>query len=113
MSEKSVNPSRRRFFGQLAAAGMGVAVVLITTEKASAQTPELSESDPTGAALGYKADTSKVDAAKYPNHKPDQMCSDCNLVQGNAADELRPCAIFPGKAVRNKGWCAAFVPKPA
>ncbi len=114
MSEQSMNPSRRRFFGQLAAAGVGVAVVLITTEKASAQTlPELSEGDPTAAALGYKADSSKVDAAKYPNHRPEQICAGCNLAQGKAADELLPCAIFPGKSVRNKGWCAAFVPKPA
>lgn len=115
MSAQTINSSRRRFFGQLAVASVGVAVVLVTTEQASAQAalPELSESDPTGAALGYRADSSKVDAAKYPNHKPDQMCSGCNLVQGNGADDLRPCAIFPGKSVRNKGWCAAFVPKPA
>ncbi|MBL8242552.1 MAG: high-potential iron-sulfur protein, partial [Rhodanobacteraceae bacterium] len=38
-------------------------------------------------------------------------CANCNLVQGNDGDALRPCSIFPGKGVNAKGWCAAYVPK--
>lgn len=68
------------------------------------------ENDPAAAALGYKADTSAVDAAKFPQHKPEQMCSNCQLFQGGEADS-GGCAIFPGKLVAGKGWCSAWVLK--
>lgn len=113
MSQQNFDASRRRFFGQVAVAGVGVAAGLSMMEQGFAQTlPELDEADPTAAALGYKKDSAVVDAAKYPNHKPDQACAKCNLVQGKDGDALRPCSIFPGKAVSAKGWCAAYVPKP-
>ncbi len=112
MSQQNFDATRRRFFGQVAAAG-GVVVGASLANSAFAQgaLPELGEAEPTAAALGYKADTSKVDGAKYPNHKPEQNCANCNLVQGKDGDALRPCAIFPGKSVTAKGWCAAYVPK--
>ena len=115
MSNQTFDATRRRFFGQVAVAGVGVAAGVALTGTAFAQgaMPELGEAEPTAAALGYKADTSKVDAAKYPNHKPEQACANCNLVQGKDGDALRPCAIFPGKSVNAKGWCAAYVPKKA
>jgi hypothetical protein len=111
MSEQSFDASRRRFFAQVAV--VGAATVLTTAPQAARAQglPELGEAEPTAAALGYKADTTKVDNAKYPNHKPEQNCANCNLVQGNAGDALRPCAIFPGKSVRATGWCAAWVAK--
>lgn len=112
MSAQNFDASRRRFFGQVAVAGVGVAAGMAVVNQAQAQTlPELGEAEPTAAALGYHKDTTKVDAAKYPNHKPEQMCSKCNLVQGKDGEALRPCSIFPGKAVSANGWCAAFVPK--
>lgn len=114
MSNQNFDVTRRRFFGQVAVAGVGVAAGVALTGTVFAQDaalPALGEAEPTAAALGYKADTTKVDAAKYPNHKPDQACHNCNLVQGKDGDELRPCAIFPGKSVHAQGWCAAYVPK--
>lgn len=112
MSQNRIDVSRRRFFGQVAVTGLGVAAGLTLTDRVLAQdVPELTEDDPTGAALGYKKDTATVDAAKYPNHKPDQNCANCNLILGKDGDELRPCAIFPGKTVRANGWCAAWVLK--
>lgn len=115
MSTQQFDATRRRFFGQVAVVGAGVAAGLAGAQQALAQgaLPELAEADPTAAALGYKADTSKVDAAKYPNHKPEQNCANCNLVQGKDGEAVRPCAIFPGKGVNAKGWCAAYVPKKA
>src|SRR5262245_33314317 len=107
MSTQDFDVSRRRFFGRIALAGVGA--IAAQAGQAQGGMPELPETDPTAAALGYKADTSKVDGAKYPNHKPDQTCAGCNLVQGKDGDQLRPCAIFPGKSVRANGWCAAFV----
>ena len=105
MSEQNFDATRRRFFGQVAVVGVGVAAGLTAAQQVYAQgaLPELAETEPTAAALGYKADTTKVDAAKYPNN--------CNLVQGKDGDALRPCSIFPGKGVNAKGWCAAYVPK--
>ena len=106
--------SRRRFLvasGAALAAPMGLA--LVSARVQAAELPHLDEADPTASALGYKHDASKVDAAKYPAHKPTQVCSGCSLVQGAAADAWRPCGIFPGKAVNAKGWCAAFAAKPA
>jgi len=106
MSTQAFRTERRQFFGQLALSG--VAIVLAPSAFAQAGA-ELKETDPTAAALGYKADSSLVDVARYPNHKPAQLCSNCNLIQGKVSDDLRPCAIFPGKTVRAKGWCAAYV----
>lgn len=109
---QNFDASRRRFFGQVAVTGVGLAVGVSVLNRADAQSlPELAETEPTAAALGYKADTTKVDAAKYPNHKPDQMCKNCNLVQGKDGEVLRPCSIFPGKGVHENGWCAAYVKK--
>lgn len=102
------NQTRRDFIAKVVVLG----AALGAAGSATAQTlPELSESDATASALGYKADTTKVDKAKYPNHKDEQVCSNCNLVQGKDGDALRPCAIFPGKSVAANGWCAAYVPK--
>lgn len=110
----SMQLSRRHFLMSSGAAllvPMGLALVAKRVE--AAELPHLDEADPTAAALGYKADTTKVDATKYPNHKPAQVCMGCSLVQGTDADAWRPCGIFPGKAVASKGWCAAFAAKPA
>lgn len=76
----------------------------------AADLPHLSPDDPTAQALGYNEDSSKVDAAKYPNHKPDMACANCNFFQGGSA-EFGPCQLFPGKAVNAKGWCAGYVKK--
>jgi High potential iron-sulfur protein len=104
----------RRYF--LAASGAALiaplGLALVSTRVQAAELPHLDEADATAAALGYKHDTAKVDAAKYPSHKPAQVCAGCSLVQGAATDAWRPCGIFPGKAVNAKGWCAAFAAKP-
>lgn len=73
--------------------------------------PNLELDNPTAKALGYVEDATKVDAAKYPNHKPGQMCAGCSLMQGDAKNARNPCAIFPGKSVASKGWCASFAKK--
>jgi hypothetical protein len=74
---------------------------------------QIDESDPQASALGYKADTTKVDAKKYPNHKNDQTCSNCQLYQGKPTDATAGCTLFAGKKVAGKGWCSAWVKKAA
>jgi hypothetical protein len=68
----------------------------------------VAESDPQAAALGYKADSTKVDAAKYPKHAATQLCSNCVLFQGKPADAAGGCPLFAGKEVAGKGWCSAY-----
>ncbi len=105
--------SRRRFL-----IGSGVAVLLpmglslVSARVQAAELPHLDEADATAAALGYLHDTNKVNAAKYPAHKPSQVCASCSLVQGADGETWRPCGIFPGKSVNAKGWCAAYAAKP-
>jgi hypothetical protein len=74
--------------------------------------PQLAESDPQAAALGYRHDSKKVDRKKFANWKPGQDCDDCSQWEGKK-EAWAPCKIFPGKAVNAKGWCAAFQPKKA
>lgn len=98
--------NRRIFIAQIAAGGSAWAA-----SRAMAQAPKLAESDPQATALGYKEDTTKVDAAKYPKHTAEQHCGNCQLFQGKAADALGACPLFAGKQVANKGWCSAWVKK--
>ena len=98
--------SRRRFI-QIAPA----AAALLATGRAPAQAPMLDEKDPQAAALAYVADASKVDKAKYPKYAPGQVCSNCQLYQGDAASSNAPCTLFAGKRVAAKGWCSAWVKK--
>lgn len=104
----AVNNERRKALVMMLGAAAGATLGMPALAQ---DLPHLEETDPTGAALGYKHDTTKVDAAKYPAHKAEQKCSNCNLIQGKDGDAWRPCAIFPGKAVNADGWCAAYVVK--
>ncbi len=69
------------------------------------------ESDPTAAALGYKADAGKVDKSKQPKYAAGSNCANCSLYQGKPGATAGGCAIFPGKQVAAKGWCSAWVKK--
>lgn len=105
--------TRRRFLTRLvASAGMPA----LMCGRAFAQTTpppvKLEESDPVATALGYKEDTTKVDAVKYPLHKPDQKCLGCALYLGKPAEASGPCSAFGGKLVTAAGWCAVYAKKP-
>lgn len=78
---------------------------------ASKSAPKVSESDPQAVSLGYKEDTTKVDAKKFPKHSKEQVCSGCQFFQGTSAEAYAPCTIFGGKQVNAKGWCSAYVKK--
>lgn len=102
--------SRRTFLFSVlpAVAGLG----LLASTKPFAATPAaVLETDPQAAALGYKADTAKVDKAKFPKHAVTQRCSNCILYKGKATDIGGACAIFPGKTVAAKAWCSAYAVK--
>ena len=99
-------PTRRVFMLQMAtAAGATLAV-----QQASAQAM-VAESDPQAAAVGYKADASKVDKAKFPKFAASQNCANCALYQGKAGTASGGCGLFPCKQVAAKGWCSAWAQK--
>ena len=100
--------NRRTFMMQVVVGGSALAASQVMAQAMVAET------DANAVSLGYKADTTKVDAKKYPAHKATQMCSNCALYQGKAS-RRKPaeCPLFAGKQVAGKGWCSAYAPKAA
>jgi hypothetical protein len=72
---------------------------------------ELAESDPSAIALGYRADATKVEKAKFPKYLAGQSCSTCQFYQGSASDQVAACPLFNGRSVRGSGWCNGYAPK--
>jgi hypothetical protein len=89
-----------------------VAAVGVSSVAWSDSAPMVSESDPLAVSLGYKANASSVDKAKFPQYAAGQSCSGCALFQGAAGASSGPCPIFSGKAVSSTGWCASYAKKP-
>lgn len=100
--------NRRVFMMQVAASS---AVLTAGAVHAQAAPALVNEKDPQAVGLGYVADTTKVDAKRFPKHAATQKCSNCTLYTGKAGSEAGPCGIFPGKAVAANGWCSAYVKK--
>lgn len=115
------NVSRRKFlgFGLTALAATPVAASLLAARSAVAQEGlvKVDEADAVAQALGYKADATAVDTAKFPKRAGDegakQFCHSCQLFQGKEGDAFAPCTMFPGKAVAKDGWCNAWAAKAA
>ena len=99
---------RRQFVIYVSATG---AALFAGQALAQAAPALLAESDPQAVALGYKADTTKVDKAKFPKHEVAQNCANCALYQGKAGDAAGGCPLFAGKQVAAKGWCSAYAKK--
>ena len=79
---------------------------------AMATGPLVDEKDAQAAALGYVAVAAKADKAKFPKYADGQLCSNCSLYQGGAADQ-GGCPLYPGKQVLAKAWCSAYNKKAA
>ena len=91
----------------LSAAG---ACTLALNGKVQAQAM-VAETDPQASALGYKANATAVDKAKYPKYAAGQDCDNCALFQGKVGAAAGGCALFAGKQVAGKGWCSAYAKK--
>ena len=100
--------SRRKLMQTAAVAASS----LIIARVSHAQQPVLSEDDPTAVAMGYKADHTTVDTAKWPKKAgaggENQNCTNCSLYQ-KIDDEYGLCPIFAGKRVHANGWCNGWV----
>lgn len=107
MSQKNMT---RRGFVTAAAAVVPVAAIFASRQAAAqANMPKLDVNDPVAKALQYTHDATTVKAVNY---KPGQTCANCIQIKGDSGD-WRPCNAFPGKLVAAKGWCSAWVAKPA
>lgn len=102
--------SRRHFIRIAACSG---AVLLAGREALAADPPMVDEKDPQAAALGYVADATKANKAKYPNYAAGQACATCQFYQGKAGAAAGPCPVLGGKPVSAKGWCSAYAKKAA
>jgi High potential iron-sulfur protein len=96
--------SRRTFL----ITSIGVASTFALSRQAFADAPKVAETDPTAQALGYKADASKVDKAKFAKFAAGQSCGNCSFFQGKATDAYGACPMFAGKQVASTGWCSAY-----
>jgi len=91
------------------AAGVGVA---LPWRAALCAAPDrLDVKDPAAIALGYVESAAQVDGKKYPGYVPGSNCENCLQLQGTAADNYRPCSLFPGKLVSVSGWCSGWTPE--
>ena len=106
------NVSRRKFLQSLAVV-LPAGTVLLNSEARAEDLPKLEESDPVAKALVYVHDAADVDTANplAARFEAGQDCSNCAQIQGEEGAEWRPCGIFPGKLVANKGWCSVWVAK--
>jgi hypothetical protein len=99
--------SRRQFIQIVPLA----ASLALFARAAHADAPRVDEKDPQAAALGYVADATKANKAKYPKYAAGQACGGCALYQGKAGDAAGPCPLFAAKQVAAKGWCSAWAKK--
>lgn len=70
--------------------------------------PMLEETDAQAVALHYRADGTKAEKTRFPNHTAAEICSDCSLYQGKAGAASGTCVLFPNKRVAAAGWCSAW-----
>ena len=113
--------TRRQLLG---ATVLGLPAIPVVVETAFAQAkpaapaagaalPILSPTEPAAKALGYIEDAKKVDAKANPNYKPGQICGNClQWADKNRKAPLAKCNLFPGKLVKNPGWCKVWVKAP-
>lgn len=102
--------TRRQFMIQ-SGLGLSAASLAALSTQGFAQVAMVAETDPMSVSLGYKANATKVDKAKYPKYTAGQACSNCALYQGKAADKAGGCPLFAGKQVAGAGWCSAWAKK--
>ena len=80
---------------------------------AGAAMPMVDEKDPAAVSLGYVADATRADAAKYKTYAAGQACGNCALFGAKVGDAAGPCPLYAGRHVPSKGWCSADAKKAA
>jgi len=88
-----------------------VAAAPATAAPATGTLPMVAADDPTTTSLGYVADASKANKAKFAQYVDGAKCGNCSLFQGAAGSASGGCPLFRGKQVSANGWCSAYVKK--
>lgn len=109
--------TRRQILG---ATVLGLPAIPVVVDTAFAQAkpaggalPPLKPDEPAAKALGYVEDANKVDAKANPNFKAGQHCGNClQWVEKDRKAATSKCNLFPGKLVKNPGWCKVWVKAP-
>jgi hypothetical protein len=99
--------SRRQFIQIVPLAG----AAMLASRPAFAQGTLVDEKSPQAVALGYVADATKADKAKFKQYAAGQHCGNCALFQGKPTDKAGGCPLFAGKQVAGAGWCSAWAKK--
>jgi hypothetical protein len=99
--------TRRTFIARSA----GIALLAMAGREALSAPAQVEESEPSAQALGYRADASHVDRAKYPRFQDGQRCGNCQFYQGKPNDAGAQCALFGARQVSAAGWCNAYQAK--
>ena len=81
-----MHSTRRIFIFQATTACLPCPAVAQTTSP-------VDEASETAVALGYRHDTTKVDAAKYPKHQSSQTCANCQFWQAKPGDAWSNCSM--------------------
>ncbi len=103
--------SRRQFIRGISYGGVAMLVGTQARVASAADAPMVEEKDPAAVQLGYVADATKANKAKYPAYAAGQNCAGCQLYQGKPGSTSGPCPLFTGKQVAAKGWCSAYAKK--
>jgi len=106
---------KRRDFLKMGIKAGGGALALSAIPIQLVAADEVSEDEPLAQAMGYRADATTVDTAKFPKRAGDagasQFCNNCALFGGAPGDDTAPCSIFQNRLVKGSGWCNAWVAK--
>jgi phage I-like protein len=112
LKESSMNSNRRSFVIHSTLGASALICAGAVRAQAAATAPAMVQAtDAQAQALGYVADATKVDKAKFARYAAGQNCTNCAVYQGKPADAAGPCPLFPGKQVAGKGWCSAWAKK--
>jgi hypothetical protein len=73
------------------------------------------EEDPVAAALGYRADATKVDTEKFAKRKgpggANQFCTNCQFFTAKGTSGWGACQIIRSGDVKATGWCNTWAQK--
>ena len=90
--------NRRQFVIQLTV----ISGAALAGQPLFAQAALLAETDAQAVALGYKADTTKVDTKKYPKHEASQNCAELLALPGQGRRRGRRLPAVCGQAGRGQ-----------
>jgi len=115
MKEKDFQTSRRSALRLLAlgAVAAPLSQLIASATALAEELPHVSESEPRAKGLKYTHDATTAERAEKAGVPgSEQFCHNCQFIQA-AEGEWRPCALFPGQAVNENGWCMSWFKKPA